>query len=320
MAKPSREQEELHPIQVVARRTGLSPDVLRAWERRYGAITPSRSSGRRRLYTDEDVERLTLLRRATDAGRGIAQVAGLTNDRLRALVAEDEAAVLRLDEATPRPAPARDLDAGSFLREAVAAVKDLDGSTLETAVGRALIAFDPLTTWENILVPLMRELGSAWQHGSLGVVHEHMASAVIRTVLGGMTRSQLRQNRAPGIVVATPSGTLHELGAMMATITSVSCGWNATYLGPNIPAEQISAGAEKRNARAVALGLTYPPGDPLVADELLKLHRAVPHVTIIVGGGAAASYSSTLDVIRAKRHETMGEFRETLANLAPEAI
>jgi DNA-binding transcriptional MerR regulator/methylmalonyl-CoA mutase cobalamin-binding subunit len=320
MKERRKEQEELHPIKVVARRTGLSPDVLRAWERRYEAITPSRAGGSRRLYSNEDVERLTLLRRTIKSGRGISQVAGLSNESLRALLAEDEAAARALDEVTPPPAPALGLNADRFLMAAVAAVKELDVSSLETSGGRALISFGPLATCETILVPLMRKLGSAWQQGSLGIVHEHMASAVIRTVLGGITRSQARQNGAPGIVVATPSGTAHELGAMMAVVASVACGWNPTYLGPNLPADEIAAGAVKRNARAIALGITYPPDTPLVADQLLRLHRAIPHVTVIVGGDAIASYGETLDVIRAKRHETVGELRETLAKLAPEAI
>jgi DNA-binding transcriptional MerR regulator len=79
-----------HPIQVVVRRTGLTADVLRAWEKRYGVIEPGRSEGGRRLYSDRDIERLRLLRRATGAGRRISQIAGLATEELAALVKEDE--------------------------------------------------------------------------------------------------------------------------------------------------------------------------------------------------------------------------------------
>src|SRR6478609_7337401 len=88
-----------HPIGVVARRTGLKPDLIRAWERRYGAVEPGRSTTRRRFYSDADVERLQLLRRVVRTGRGISQVAGLPNEELRALLAEEPA------EDLPRPAP-----------------------------------------------------------------------------------------------------------------------------------------------------------------------------------------------------------------------
>ena len=89
-----------HPIQVVAQRTGLSPDVLRIWERRYAVVKPSRSATGRRLYSDRDVEHLLLLRRATLAGRSISQVADLDSEELRGLVEADEVAAAR----SPRPA------------------------------------------------------------------------------------------------------------------------------------------------------------------------------------------------------------------------
>ena len=82
----------LHPMRVVTRRTGLSPDLLRAWERRYEVVTPSRSKGGRRLYSDADIERLRLLYRATLAGRSIGLVADLSADALAAVVRQDAAA------------------------------------------------------------------------------------------------------------------------------------------------------------------------------------------------------------------------------------
>src|SRR5918999_1138203 len=81
-----------HPIGVVADRTGLSPDLLRGWERRYRAVEPSRSADGQRTYSDADIERLRLLRLATAAGRSIRQVARLASDELAQLVREDRAA------------------------------------------------------------------------------------------------------------------------------------------------------------------------------------------------------------------------------------
>lgn len=318
-------QEQLHPIQVVARRTGLTPDVLRAWERRYQAIRPTRSHGSRRLYSDGDVERLILLRRATTAGRSIGQVARLTTERLRALVAEDKAAVRSLSETEARSAPPLagpelpSPNVESILASCLKAVGELDAPALEASVGRALLALSPLVASDSILVPLMREIGASWSHGSMGIVHEHMASAVVRTILGSIARSHPSTNGAPSIVVATPSGAHHELGALMAVVTATACGWLPTYLGPNLPAREIAAGADQRAAKAIALGITFPPADPGVSDELLCLRKAAPHTSIIVGGDAAASYGSTLDLIRARRHASMSQLRETLAEISPEA-
>src|SRR6478672_11751863 len=80
-----------HPIGVVSRRTGLKQDLIRAWERRYCAVEPGRSETRRRFYSDDDIERLLLLRRVVSAGRAISQVAGLANEELQALIESEPA-------------------------------------------------------------------------------------------------------------------------------------------------------------------------------------------------------------------------------------
>ena len=121
-----------HPIAVVAERTGLSQDVLRIWERRYGAVTPTRAPGGQRLYTDADVERLALLNAATRAGRGIGQVAGLSTDAIAALVNEDIAARERL---TPAAIAAPEFE--DVIGDALALARRLDAAPLNEALRRA---------------------------------------------------------------------------------------------------------------------------------------------------------------------------------------
>src|SRR5947208_15218323 len=101
MSSPPSSSVPRHPIGVVARRTGLKPDLIRAWERRYGAVTPGRTETRRRFYSDEDIERLLLLRRAVNTGRGISQVAGLSDAELEALIEAEPAPAVYA-----QPAPA----------------------------------------------------------------------------------------------------------------------------------------------------------------------------------------------------------------------
>jgi len=122
--------ESRYPIRVVIARTGLTADVLRAWERRYGAVHPQRSAGGQRLYSEEDVTRLTLLRRATLAGHSIAEVARLRTEALEALVDEPRAAAERA---------AADMDS-AVVRSALAAAERLDGPALEATLKRAALA------------------------------------------------------------------------------------------------------------------------------------------------------------------------------------
>ena len=91
MVRTKQDTTKRHPIQVAARRSGLSQDTLRAWEKRYGVVEPARSGGRQRLYSDQDVERLRLLRSAVEEGRRISEVANLSAKELTALVLEDRA-------------------------------------------------------------------------------------------------------------------------------------------------------------------------------------------------------------------------------------
>src|SRR5215208_4130971 len=169
-----------HPIGVVARRTGLKPDLIRAWERRYGAVEPGRTETRRRFYSDDDVERILLLRRVVSTGRGISQVAGLPNEELEALIAAEPAP--QAAARPPAPSPAGEVEelAESFLVRCLAAAQALDVRELEIQLDRASVAFSRTNLIEKLLVPLMHRIGDLWHQGALRPIHEHMASSVVR--------------------------------------------------------------------------------------------------------------------------------------------
>jgi DNA-binding transcriptional MerR regulator/methylmalonyl-CoA mutase cobalamin-binding subunit len=299
-----------HPIGVVARRTGLKPDLIRAWERRYGAVAPGRSETRRRFYTDEDIERLLLLRRVVHTGRGISQVANLSNAELEALI-EAEPAPAAYAPAGPPPA-GDNLDevAEAFLGRCLAAAQRLDVHEMEMELDRASVLFSRTHLIERVLVPLMRRIGDLWHQGMLRPIHEHMASAVVRSFLGGMSGACHPEASAPRLVVTTPARQRHELGALLVAATAGGEGWQVTYLGPDLPPEEIAAAALQKGARAVALSITYPPDDPLLVDDLRRLSRLLgSHTTLIVGGRACCAYSAVLQEIGAIRIEDLAGLR-----------
>ena len=288
--------EKRHPIQVVSRRTGLSTEVLRAWERRYGVVRPGRTEAGRRIYSDADVERLRLLRQATHAGRPISQVAPLTLDELEALVKED-----RVAEATVPPLDARISGAArSHLNDCLEAMSLLDGGRLERALGRAAIVLPPTVLIEEVVTPLMRRVGELWNEERLTPAYEHVASGAVRTTLSNLTASIRRPTEAPNIVTATPSGQHHEIGALLAATAAAAQGWCVTHLGTDLPGKEVAAAARKTQSRAVALSLIYPEDDPTTHEELQTLRRMLADDTvIIVGGQASASYERTLENIGA---------------------
>jgi DNA-binding transcriptional MerR regulator len=161
--------DKRHPIQVVVRRTGLTADVLRAWERRYGAIVPNRSPSGRRLYSDDDIERLRLLKRASGGGRSIGQIASLPTARLATIVREDEAQEAKGGPADRASAEPR---VEQYVGSAFAAVTDLDAAQLETVLSRATLALGAQDFLERVLAPVQERIGTGWRSGELSVAHE----------------------------------------------------------------------------------------------------------------------------------------------------
>jgi MerR family transcriptional regulator, light-induced transcriptional regulator len=303
-----------HAIGVVARRTGLKPDLIRAWERRYSAVEPGRTQTRRRSYTDADIERLLLLRRVVNTGRGIGQVAHLPNEELRALLSEEPAAasypVTTASESVP---PGGSETAEPYLTLCLAAARRLDIRELEHQLERASVALSRHHLLDKLLMPLMQKIGDLWQRGELRPIHEHLTTAVVRSFLGTWRAAYHGSANAPELIVTTPARQLHELGALIAAATAAHDGWQVTYLGSDLPAEEIAAAAVQKGAKAVALSIVYPPDDPLLHEEIRRLRRLLPRTTeIIVGGRAAASYTAVLDETSARRVENLRELREEL--------
>jgi DNA-binding transcriptional MerR regulator/methylmalonyl-CoA mutase cobalamin-binding subunit len=300
-----------HPIGVAARKTGMKPDLIRAWERRYNAVEPGRTQTRRRSYSDDDIERLLLLRRVVASGRGIGQIAHLSNPELRALLTDGPA---RAHPATGGAAvPEGDETVESYLTLCLSAARRLDVRDLERQLERASASLGRHNLLEQLLSPLMQQIGELWQRGELRPVHEHMASSVVRSFVGSLRTAHPAAPGAPQLLVTTPARQLHELGAVIAAASAASDGWHVTYLGADLPAEEIAAAAVQIGAKAVVLGIVYPPDDVPLCDEIRRLRRLLPRTTeLIVGGRAAASYAAVLEETSARRVESIREMREEL--------
>jgi DNA-binding transcriptional MerR regulator/methylmalonyl-CoA mutase cobalamin-binding subunit len=315
-ARPNRHR---HPIRVVTRRTGLSADLLRAWERRYDVVRPTRSEGGRRLYSDADIERLRLLYRATLAGRSIGQVAELPTNALVALVRQDATADAEAGFSNSG-APPRDRGVPpsptDFLDDALRAVERLDATALDAVLRRAVVALPATALVDGVIVPLLEGVGTRWREGTLRPVHGHLASAVLRRVLERVAESASSPFATAALVVATPTGQIHEFGALLVAATATTEGWRVMYLGPDLPAEDIAEAAVRTRARAVALSIVYPTGDPAVGDELRRLRNALPKdITLLVGGAASSAYGSSLDEIGAVRLNSLADLRLELRTL-----
>ncbi len=301
-------------MKVVVRKTGLSPHVIRMWEKRYGAVTPARTETRRRHYTDTEIARLVLLRQATLLGHSIGQIANLPTDQLRDLVNEEAPQTTLLPQRLP---DSPDIAPGqSYIAACMAAVERLNAVELETVLMRARVMLSHTTFIDALVVPLMQTVGDLWREGSLRIMHEHLTSAVVRTLLGSLTITPGLSATAPHIIVTTPAGQWHEIGALLVASTASVEGWRVTYLGPNLPAEDIAAAVQQDHARAVGLSIIYPPDDPHLPQELARLRRYLAaDITVFVSGRGSAGYQEVLESIGAMRPRDLQEFRRHLEAL-----
>jgi DNA-binding transcriptional MerR regulator/methylmalonyl-CoA mutase cobalamin-binding subunit len=300
-----------HPIKVVCHRTGLSAHVIRVWEKRYGLVCCQRTESNRRLYSDAMIERLRLLKELTNCGHRISQIACLCLDELNAL---------HQRELPPPPEAALPADLPNApieccLPRCMEAVKQFDTSALTDLLEDSRLRHGQWTTLLRVVAPLVRLVGEAWLRGELRMGHERLATSVVRDFIA-IGRHHPRGGESPEIVVATPSGQVHEMGALLAAAAARGMGWCTTYLGPSVPAEEIVACAQTREARAVALGLAHPADDPQVLEQLRQIRRLLPERTaMIIGGRAAASYHKSLEVANVILVCDVSDFASILENL-----
>ena len=271
----------LHPVRVVVERTGLTPDVLRAWERRYGAVEPVRTAGGQRLYTSADVERLALLHEATRSGRQIGRLVALDDAALRDLIAADRR------EASP-VAAASPVDAERHIGGVYAAVEAMDPARLERELRQAAFALGAAPALSRVVAPLLERIGLGWQHGRLSVGHEHAASAVIRRFLDWISAAASPGADAPAIGLATLEGERHEFGAMLAMAAALANGWSALYFGPEMPVRDLAAAAAGRKLTAVGLSVVYVDDPGRTVTAIRQVRDALPaDVALVVGGSGA---------------------------------
>lgn len=298
----------MHTIQSVSERTGLTPDVIRIWERRYQAVSPHRTAANQRLYSEHDVERLALLKRITDAGRRISAVANLSNDELRAIADQHPPASMSVRSINGQPA--------QLTADAIDAILQLDPPAFAAILERAMIRLGSVGFMMQFAAPLMETVGHLWRSGAVRTCQEHFASAHMRSFLGRIMLDANTDPDGPRIVMATLPGQAHELGATMAAVIAAQGGWNVIYLGPNVPVEEIAFCADCKDARVVGISLSYPLDDPKVPILLRDLKQKLPpSCHLLVGGIAANRYQDILRDIGAWASDDLGQLAAQLDRL-----
>jgi MerR family transcriptional regulator, light-induced transcriptional regulator len=256
--------EGLLRIGELSRRTGIKPDLLRAWERRYSLLEPERSAGGFRLYSPSAVDRITAMQEQLARGLSAAEAARL--------------ALLEGDAST------QSASIDVLVTELTDALDDYDEPRAQGVIDRMLSAFSVDAVLRDAVLPLLHELGLRWERGEVSVAQEHFASSVIRGRLLGLARGW-GAGSGPVAILACPPGEEHDLGLLALGIVLHDRGWRVAYLGPDTPMETLAGAAARLEAKVIVLAAVNPKR--FEAASAAVQHLAKTHEVAVAGPGAS---------------------------------
>ncbi|MEW5739416.1 MAG: MerR family transcriptional regulator [Myxococcota bacterium] len=272
--------ERTYRIHVAAEMSGVNEGLIRAWERRYGVLKPRRTPSGYRAYTELDIEVLKRLKRLTSEGVSIAEaVKLLPTVRKEAKDALDEAEA-------PRRAPKGE-QLTRWREQVLTAAERLDQQAVERVLDEAMASLPPVAFFEDVLVPLQREVGERWHQGTLTVAEEHLVSHAARQRVLSLLHQAPRRARRHVVAACFPKED-HELGLMGAALRFRHEGWRVTFLGARTPLEHLARVVRAVRPDLVALSAVGDDGVKDFRATLTAVKAALPSDIPIVVGGAAA--------------------------------
>jgi len=296
-------------ISAVERDTGLSKDVLRMWERRYGFPKPGRDDNGERQYTGADVGKLRAMKRLMDVGVRPGKIIRLTLPELNAMA--DSRAPARRDEQAP-----------ALERDVLAMLTSHDVAALQGALTSLLMRQGLQRFVLETVTPLNRAIGDAWMRGELQVFEEHLYTEQLHIALRAAINAFPRQTGAPRMLLTTFPAEQHGLGLLMVEAIMVPEGAQCISLGPQTPLLDIRRAAIAHKAHIVAL--SFSAAFPLrqATDGLATLRRELPqHLTLWAGGEMTRRVRKTLPgvVLLPDLASTIGALRSWRTHRVPAA-
>jgi MerR family transcriptional regulator, light-induced transcriptional regulator len=255
----------------LAKRAGVSSEVLRAWERRYGVLHPQRTVGGFRLYGDDDVTRIRRMRSFIDGGMSAAEAARAV--RGAAAPAEEQPLPRELTESLER------------------ALLGLDATSAHDAIDALLGAVSVETFLRDAVLPILHRIGDRWATGEITVAHEHFVTNLVRGRLIGLARGW---DHGPGrrALLACAPGELHDMGLISFGLALARTGWRIFYLGQSTPLDSLAAVAHDQRVDLVVIASVDRARFAAAAPELRTIGR---RLTLAIGGvGATADVAKKI--------------------------
>jgi DNA-binding transcriptional MerR regulator/methylmalonyl-CoA mutase cobalamin-binding subunit len=273
----------IHRIHRVAKLTGLSKDVIRVWERRYGLVKPSRSSNRYREYSDEEVALLRFVKAQMEQGATIGALAAEGRDSL----------VARMHIATPVSAEEQKPHE-RLLDDLMGSLAPLDKAGFERRLNGAVAVIPFEEAVQRILLPLQRRVGELWHHGRLNIGVEHYVTKIVQQKLFSVMNQLPVNEFGPRILIACPEGETHEIGAQAVAYIAAIRGCHVYYLGPNLPCADLVTFCETIRPDLVLLSLTEIKSEAAMLQQIKELEQLATRWAVAVGGQGARAIEDRL--------------------------
>ncbi|MGB0910822.1 MAG: MerR family transcriptional regulator [Nitrospirales bacterium] len=285
--------------------TGLSPHVIRAWEKRYDLVSPTRGENRYRQYTDEDVKFFRYLKAEVDGGQSIGALAELGREELlkRSRVASIEMHKIE--------APAEQL-----VLELTKSIQSHSFDIFERRLNGALAVIPFEESLQRFLYPLLERVGELWHEGKVSVAQEHYVSNLVRQkIFSAMNQLRSAEN-GPKIVVACPQNEVHEIGAMTVAYVCAARGCRVYYLGLRMPIDELADYSAALQPSLILFSLTIPISD---VDAKNLSHSLVtqllPLCPVGIGGQGAIAHASLFEKEKVSVFQNLQELEIHLLNL-----
>lgn len=269
----------IYSISSVSTMTGVNAVTLRAWERRYGLISPARTDAGHRLYAEEDIERIKLILNLLDEGVAISRV----KEALR-IAAEREDAP-----------PAEDQGPWQQLRRDMQeAVDSFDEATLERIYNESMSLYPVEVVTRLLLIPLLEMLGERWMKSDTGIAEEHFFSVFMRNKLGARFHHRNLQNTGPKILAACLPGEQHEFGLLLFALAANARGYRIILLGSDMPLAPMPYVARRTESQAIVLTGAAELVPQALQHQLITL-REKTGLPVFVGGRASNRYRNEIE-------------------------
>ena len=274
---------QMYRIHRFSKLTGLTTHVIRAWERRYGLVTPVRGANRYRLYNDEDVRLFRYLKSKSDEGMSIGELAEIGREQLL------EQAQQEFVAAPVEPPPSERL-----ISDLAQAIQENDRVGFEGKLNGALAVIPFEEALHRFLLPFQEHIGQLWHDGQLGIAQEHYASNQIKQKIFSAMNQLRMVEEGPRVVVACPSQEWHEISAMTAAYVCAARGCRVHYLGANLPIPELAKFCEQIRPAYVLLSMTVDRTDTEIKNIVQELATQVSSIAPVGIGGRSAQIHAAL--------------------------